>query len=83
MDLLEDNAKGMVMEDVVKMNEKIRSWIDGYVDDTSLFTNLKYGEININKLVSMGQRDGQIWEKLLNTSGGELELSKCFYYLLS
>jgi hypothetical protein len=74
----------MTMEDVIiATKNRIKCWIDGYVDDTSLFTNLKFGESNIKKLIEIGQKDGQIWEQLLNTSGGELELSKCFYYLLS
>jgi hypothetical protein len=83
MDILEENATGMVMEDIFDTMEKIKSWIDGYVDDTSLFTNLPYGERNLLNLIQLGQLDGQIWEKLLNISGGELELTKCFYYLLS
>jgi hypothetical protein len=34
-------------------------------------------------LLDKGQHDGQTWEGFLHTSGEELELNKCFYYLLS
>jgi hypothetical protein len=66
-----------------KNNKKIRNWIDGFVDDTSLFTNLDYGKRNLEQLKKRGKYDGQLWEGLLSTSGGELELQKCFYYILS
>jgi hypothetical protein len=83
MDILQENAGGMAMEDVITTSEKIRQWIEGFVDDTSLSTNLKYGKTNTTKLLELAEKDGQTWERMLNVSGGELELKKCFYYVLS
>jgi hypothetical protein len=83
MDLLQDNATGMTMDDVEKTTNQIRQWIEGFVDDTSLFTNLIFGENNIKKSKDKAEHDGQIWERLLNVTGGELELKKGFFYVFS
>jgi hypothetical protein len=85
MDLLQENANGMHMH-YVKMDrfDKLLSeWIEGFVDDTSIFTNLEFGNNNLIQLLQRAQADGQKWERLLHTTGGELELEKCFYYILS
>ena len=39
MDCLSDIGDGMTMIDVIG-EQAIRQWIDGFVDDTSLFSNL-------------------------------------------
>jgi Reverse transcriptase (RNA-dependent DNA polymerase) len=83
MDLLELSANGMSIEDIKPQLQLIKQWIDGFVDDTSIFTNLEFGNENIMELLRKAEHDGQTWECLLNTTGGELELSKCFYYILS
>jgi hypothetical protein len=70
----------------VKMNafEKgLIQWIESFVDDTSIFANLDLGHSNLEVLLLKIQSDGQMWEQLLHPTGGELELSKCFYYNLS
>ena len=61
----------------------LRSSIDGFVDDTSLFTNIPFQYSNMNEAVRNLQVATQTWSKLLEASGGKLELSKCFYYVLS
>jgi hypothetical protein len=54
------------------------------VDDTSNGCNdahldepMPYAE-----LIAMAQARAQIWERLLYSSGGALELKKCFWYLI-
>jgi hypothetical protein len=83
MDLPEQISNGMEIEDILEHMESIRQIIEGFVDDNSLFTNLKFGDNNLQELIKKAQKDGQNWECLLHTSGGALELSKCFYYILS
>jgi hypothetical protein len=64
----------------------IQQWIDGFVDDTSLFSNLIGTEHNTNDITLLHQKLSQDlieWKELLEASGGKLELSKCFYYVLS
>jgi hypothetical protein len=85
MDILQGQANGMNME-YVKMalfEKRLIQWIKGFVDDTSIFANLEFGNNNLVELLDKIQADGQLWECLLHTTGGELELSKCFYYILS
>jgi hypothetical protein len=53
------------------------------VDDNSIFTNLPFGNNNLILLLEKAQHDAQTWEGLLSATGGELKLSKCFYYVLS
>jgi hypothetical protein len=80
MDCISDLGGGMTMNDVVSSNI-IQQWIDGFVDDTSLFVNLK-GDVDkkndINALHLQLRHDMVLWQELLEASGGMLELSKCF-----
>jgi hypothetical protein len=73
----------MVMENVEKHIKENIEWIDGFVDDNSLFTNLKFGKKDLEELLAKAKEDAQLWEGLLSATGGELELKKCFYYVLS
>ena len=45
-------------------------------------TNGKNGAPAPTAVAAQLQHDMQEWEKLLPTTGGKLELSKCFYYIL-
>jgi hypothetical protein len=83
MDLLEQYANGMELHDIEKRSKIIQRWIDGFVDDNSIFTNLPFGNNNLILLLEKAQHDAQTWEGLLSATGGELKLSKCFYYVLS
>jgi hypothetical protein len=82
MRILESRAKGMTMQDIIKDNKEIISAIDGFVDDTSLFTNLLLHLTDPQQEIDNLQQATQIWSELLEASGGKLELSKCFYYAL-
>jgi hypothetical protein len=83
MDILQDHATGMNMVDIQTKYAPIIHWIEGFVDDNSIFTNLEFGCEDLNKLIKKATKDAQLWEGLLSATGGELQLSKCFYYVLS
>jgi hypothetical protein len=82
MECLEIEGNGLKIQDV-NTHTVMKQWIEGFVDDTSLFTNLPTYTSNIIDLTSAITDDLQIWAGLLEASGGKLELSKCFYYILS
>lgn len=81
MDCLTSAAIGLSIQDVNKLTI-IKQWIEGFVDDTSLFTSLEPHESNLCKLVANLNHDTQLWAELLEATGGKLELSKCFYCVL-
>ena len=83
MDCFEDIAHGMEMTNM-DTTERLKQWIDGFVDDTSIFTSLKGKNLAppTTAVAAQLQHDTQEWEKLLAMTGGKLELSKCFYYIL-
>ena len=84
MDCFEDIATGMEMANMDKTKE-ITQWIDGYVDDTSIFTTIPedhYKQVEPKKLAQQLQKNTQEREILLAATGGKLELTKCFYYIL-
>jgi hypothetical protein len=83
MDILQDHATGMNMVDIQKKYASIIHWIEGFVDDNSIFTNLDFGCEDLEQLLTKATKDAQLWEGLLSATGGELQLSKCFYYVLS
>jgi hypothetical protein len=84
MDCLSEIGGGMIMQDV-NVKTSIQQLIDGFVDDTSLFTNLTCHNDNhcITKLCNQLRNDMIIWNDVLEASGGKLELSKYFYYIHS
>jgi hypothetical protein len=85
MDCLGQLGHGMTMNDVIG-KRTLRQLIDGFVDDTSLFTNLLKSFIDCNDVESLTTRlcqDMMAWKELLEASGGKLELTKCFYYILT
>lgn len=77
----QDRATGMTMTDPTG-SMTITQWLEALVDDTSLFTN-QLDNNDIEKLVRAMEHDAQHWEQYLSASGGALELTKCFYYILS
>jgi hypothetical protein len=84
MDCLSELGGGMTMSDV--MDETIQQWIDGFVDNTSLFVNIAPGDQDTNdvkRLHNLLRHDMIMWKELLEASGGKLELSKCFYYVMA
>lgn len=73
----------MEQERVQPLDPTVKQWIDGFVDDTSVFSNKGLNNHNISELARQLQEDSEIWANLLAASGGKLELDKCFYYLLT
>jgi hypothetical protein len=57
---------------------------DSFVDDTSNRCNdgLQEEAMPYTELIAKAQVMAQIWEHILYSSGGALELRKCFWYLL-
>jgi hypothetical protein len=80
MDCLSSLGGGMTMLDVTKDNS-IQQWIDGFVDDTSPFTNIiqTTNSNNIAKLCNQLTQDMIIWNDFLEASGGKWDFPKCFY----
>jgi hypothetical protein len=82
MDCLSELGNGFTMQDVKGTDfspASLRQWIDGFVDDTSLFTNItrSFGNTNdIQELTKRFRDDMIAWKDLLETSGGKLELKK-------
>jgi hypothetical protein len=83
MTLLQKQANGMTMRDVDDTEAILIQWIEGFVDDTSIFTNSEFSDPLITTLEHRLKEDGCTWAGLLEASGGRLEYDKCFYYLLS
>ena len=83
MRCLDRGNPGMAMVQIQQNAKILRSSIDGFVDDTSLFSNIPFQYSNMTDAVRNLQVATQTWAKLLEASGGKLELSKCFYYVLS
>jgi hypothetical protein len=73
MDCLSGMGSGMTMMDVDKKNS-IQQWINGFVDDTSLFTNIiqNTNNDNIIHLCSQLAKDMIGRSNLLEASGGNL-----------
>jgi hypothetical protein len=82
MDIVQKFANGMKMIDVDNITELIQ-YMEGFVDDISQYTNNDYDNDDIENLKNKLEADGRLWAGLLSAAGGDLELSKCFYYLLS
>jgi hypothetical protein len=83
MTIYQDLAAGMKITNA-DLTEKLQEWIDGSVDDTLIFTNID--ETNkiptAHSIAQQLESDASIWEQLLSATGGKLELTKCFYYIL-
>lgn len=62
-------------------NTTTNNKIAGFVDDTATLMIQHYSIMLY--IIIIIQRDAQTWEKLLHTSGGRLEISKCVFALFS
>jgi hypothetical protein len=83
IDIMSAFGSGMTIQDIDESEELIQQFMEGYVDDISNYVNNNFDEDNINMLRDKLQSDGHLWAGLLSASGGQLEWSKCFYYLLT
>jgi hypothetical protein len=82
MTIYQELASGMHITHA-DIKEKLQEWIIGYVDDTSIFTNINetMEAPSATTIAQQLQNDASIWERLLSATRGKLELSKCFYYI--
>jgi hypothetical protein len=62
--------------------EQLQRTMEAFVDDTDVAVINSEQPYTSQQLVDILQIDAQHWEKLLFTSGGKLELSKCFFYIM-
>jgi hypothetical protein len=84
MDCLFKIGHGRTLNDVLGPRT-LRQLIDGFVDATMLFANLLRSSIDCNDIAILTSRLGSdmiAWKELLEASGGKIELTKCFYYIL-
>jgi hypothetical protein len=82
MDCLSVLETGMTMLDPGNV-ETLKQWIDGFIDNTLLFINLPFECDDIKQLTKLLTEDMGIWEQLVSASGGKLEHSRYFYYVLA
>ena len=71
-------AAGAVFHSPYPTRESCRRHGEAFVDDTTLWT-LRQG-ILFAKAIEMMRRTAQRWERLLYSTGGALNLLKCFWY---
>jgi hypothetical protein len=62
--------------------EELHRIMEAFVDDTDVAVNDATQKYTTSELAQVLQTDAQHWEKLLFTSGGKLELSKCFFNIM-
>jgi hypothetical protein len=74
MNILSELGNGMTMQDILDNNETLHKIIEGFVDDTSIFTNCKTNDLKI--ILQKLQHYGDIWASILQASGGKLEIKK-------
>ena len=83
LDTLKKYATGMTIDHPTgEPTQASKRAGDGFVDDTTQVANQYPAPTDIPKLIAEVQKSAQWWEELLVATGGKLELSKCFFYLL-
>ena len=61
----------------------LERWLDAFVDDAELGINDFWDEYpELQDMLDDFEKTAQKWERLLFTSGGALELSKCSWHCL-
>ena len=76
-------AHGLTFADPQKLLS-IKRTMEGFVDDTDVAVNDAASDepYTSAQLIQTLQTDAQHWERLLFISGGKLELTKCFFYIM-
>ena len=90
MDFMPEKAQGVMFQDPIGELE-VKRIMDGFVDDTTAWFNMfkeSLRELERERPTADDIVDGlyataKWWEELLNASGGKLELSKCFFYIIA
>jgi predicted RNase H-like HicB family nuclease len=81
MKCMEEKASGAVMVNPINPQESINQRITGFVDDITHWYSTNHGKTP-EEVVNEMKIAAQWWEQLLHASGGKVELSKCFYYIV-
>jgi hypothetical protein len=77
-------SHGLTMYDPsqrIQHQSTVKMFIDDASNATGKFLEWLHAPPQANELCDMIQHDAQTWERLLWTSGGLLNLTKCLYYL--
>jgi hypothetical protein len=72
----------MTMIDVAT-KKTMKNFVGAFVDDVSQFANNDHNRQDVQELQQTLKNDGQTWSGLLSASGGLIEITKSFYYILS
>lgn len=82
-DALEAQAHGAVFTDYAKTTKE-KLYITGFVDDCTQRINMFEADTQptTQQLLSLMQKDAQLWNDLLWASGGALEQPKCSFHLI-
>jgi hypothetical protein len=81
MKCMEDQLFGAYMKSPFPKHKSVQFWLTGFVDDVTHWC-IDRDRQTENKLCKDLQDAAQWWEQLLHASGGKLELSKCFFYIM-
>ena len=73
----------MVLRSLIHIDrsDKFVTWMTGFVDDVTHWCSSSNAQSEENAIDEL-QKTAQWWEQLLHATGGKLELSKCFFYIL-
>jgi hypothetical protein len=80
MALMPEETDGIQFQDPQR-TQLLKRIMDAFVDDSTIWKNMIEGG-TIQEIATRLQAAAQLWKQLLHATGGELELPKCFYYLL-
>jgi hypothetical protein len=74
MSIYQKLASGMLMTNT-DITKQIKNWIDGYVDNTLIFSSIEETEgiPRATTIAKQLQEDAKIWERQLTATGGKLE----------
>jgi hypothetical protein len=96
LDVLRDNHDGATFTNPQKTITTNRTsdvyvddatnWANTFADELSMFEKTRYNVKKslelLRKLIEESEAMSQCWERILWSTGGKLELTKCFYYIL-
>jgi len=72
---------GCTIKDPAKVTEEVQQWILSFVDDNNILLSFAHTD-TCAEILNECQRGLQTWEKLLNITGGAVEMRKCMLSLM-
>jgi hypothetical protein len=79
--VLDDESHGLLLRSPDLLTEVLQT-ISAFVDDSSNYTGDYSGTLDPAGVARLLEQDAQRWSHLLHATGGALELTKCFYYIM-